>query len=112
MRFQEITLVKIFSLPTFIARPHFLNFLVEAIEKAVDDVAKFDAGTSPKSRPFCISCIALIITILDDWFVIAITDANFGRYEITADDLKRSLYRNPKVHTALICIGEGAEATW
>lgn len=64
---------------------------VEAIEKAVDEVAKYDA---------------------DDWFVIAISDANFGRYQITAEDLKRALGRNTKVRTALICIGEGAEATW
>ncbi|CAL1709976.1 unnamed protein product [Somion occarium] len=64
---------------------------VEAIDKAVTEVAKFDA---------------------DDWFVIAITDANFGRYNITAEDLKRVMTRQPKVNTALICIGEGAEASW
>ncbi|EKM57120.1 uncharacterized protein PHACADRAFT_92032 [Phanerochaete carnosa HHB-10118-sp] len=67
------------------------DYTVEAIEKAVDEVAKFDA---------------------DEWFVIAITDANFGRYNITAEDLKRAMYRQPMVKTALICIGEGAEATW
>ena len=50
--------------------------------------------------------------VTDDWFVVAISDANFGRYGITAQDLKRVMSRNPKVHTALICIGEGAEATW
>ena len=50
--------------------------------------------------------------VADDWFVIAISDANFGRYGITAQDLTRVMSRNPKVHTALICIGEGAEATW
>jgi hypothetical protein len=48
----------------------------------------------------------------DDWFVIAITDANFGRYHITPEDLKRVMNKDPKVHTALICIGDGAEATW
>lgn len=53
-----------------------------------------------------------MIPHVDDWFVIAISDANFGRYQITADDLKRAMDRNPKVHTALICIGDGAEATW
>ncbi|TFK81956.1 hypothetical protein K466DRAFT_501194 [Polyporus arcularius HHB13444] len=67
------------------------DFTVEAIDKAVTEVAKFDA---------------------DDWFVIALTDANFGRYNITAEDLQRVMNRNPKVHTALICIGEGAEASW
>ena len=49
---------------------------------------------------------------LDDWFGIAITDANFARYGITAEDLQRVMNRNPKVHTALICIGEGAEVAW
>ena len=51
-------------------------------------------------------------TSLDDWFVIALTDANFARYNITAEDLQRAMNKNPKVHTALICIGEGAEASW
>ena len=49
---------------------------------------------------------------IDEWFVIAITDANFGRYNITAEDLRRAMTRQPKVKTALICIGEGAETTW
>lgn len=48
----------------------------------------------------------------DDWFVITVTDANFGRYNISVDDLNRAMNRHPKVHNALICIGEGAEATW
>jgi hypothetical protein len=47
--------------------------------------------------------------MLDDWGVIAITDANFGRYQITAEELNRSMNRDPKVFTALICIGEGGE---
>ncbi|KAJ7628770.1 AAA domain-containing protein [Roridomyces roridus] len=67
------------------------DYTVEAIEKGVKEVAAFDA---------------------DDWFVIAITDANFERYGISPDDVARAMKRNPKVHTALICIGEGAEATW
>lgn len=54
----------------------------------------------------------LKIFFLDDWFVIALTDANFARYNITAEDLQRAMNKNPKVHTALICIGEGAEASW
>lgn len=49
---------------------------------------------------------------IDDWFVIAITDANFGRYHITESDLKRVMNKDPKVNTALICIGDGAEASW
>ncbi|KAI1792782.1 AAA domain-containing protein [Ganoderma leucocontextum] len=67
------------------------DFTLEAIDKSVTDVAKFDG---------------------DDYFVIAITDANFARYNITAEDLRRVMDRNPKVHTALICIGEGAEVAW
>ncbi|THH30493.1 hypothetical protein EUX98_g3701 [Antrodiella citrinella] len=64
---------------------------VEAIEQSVAEVAKYDA---------------------DDWFVIAITDANFGRYGITPEELKRVMTQQPKVRTALVCIGEGAEAFW
>ncbi|GLB39985.1 putative von Willebrand factor (vWF) type A domain [Lyophyllum shimeji] len=67
------------------------DYTVEAIEKGVNEVGKYDA---------------------DDWFVIAVTDANFGRYQITPELLTRAMNRNPKVHTALICIGEGAEAAW
>ncbi|KAL0575398.1 hypothetical protein V5O48_000404 [Marasmius crinis-equi] len=67
------------------------DYTVEAIKKGVEEVGKFDA---------------------DDWFVIAITDANFGRYEITPEDITRAMKRNPKVHSALICIGEGADAPW
>ncbi|KAJ7121114.1 AAA domain-containing protein [Mycena epipterygia] len=67
------------------------DYTVEAIEKGVKDVAAFDA---------------------DDWFVIAITDANFERYLIKPEDITRAMNRDPKVHTALICIGEGAEAAW
>ncbi|KAH7919391.1 hypothetical protein BV22DRAFT_1199497 [Leucogyrophana mollusca] len=67
------------------------DYTVEAIEKGVTEVAKFDA---------------------DDWFVIAITDANFGRYQITPEEVKRVMLRDPKVHTALICIGDGAEVPW
>jgi len=67
------------------------DYTVEAIEKSVLEVAKYDA---------------------DDWFVIAITDANFGRYHITPEDLKRVMNKDPKVHTALVCIGDGAETTW
>ncbi|KAI0089424.1 AAA domain-containing protein [Irpex rosettiformis] len=67
------------------------DYTVEALRQAVNDVAKFDA---------------------DEWFVIAITDANFGRYNISSDLLKNAMSLQPKVKTALICIGEGAEASW
>ncbi|KAJ3983012.1 AAA domain-containing protein [Lentinula detonsa] len=64
---------------------------VEAIQKGVDEVVKFDA---------------------DDWFVITITDANFGRYQITPEEVFQAMRRHSKVQTALICIGEGANASW
>lgn len=64
---------------------------VEAIEKAVDQVAAFDG---------------------DDHYVIALTDANFGQYRITKEDLGRAMNRHPKVKTALICICEDSEAAW
>ena len=83
--------------------------LVEAIDIAVKEVAKYDAGWFLKllfNRP------ALTIPFADDWFVIAITDANFDRYGITPEELKRVMIQQPKVRTALICIGEGAEAFW
>jgi hypothetical protein len=99
---------------------------VEAIEKAIDDVGKFDAGEwiVLSSLAFIViiytcSCVMLtleivviVVIVTDDWFVIAISDANFERYGISANDLRRVMTRNPKVHTALICIGEGAEASW
>ncbi|KZP21316.1 hypothetical protein FIBSPDRAFT_931734 [Athelia psychrophila] len=52
---------------------------VEAIEKSADEVAKYDA---------------------DDRFVISITDANFERYQITPDDLKRVMHKQPKIYKA------------
>ena len=39
-------------------------------------------------------------------------DANFGRYQITSEELIKAMKHDPKVNTALICIGEGAEASW
>ncbi|KAJ3836001.1 hypothetical protein F5878DRAFT_663373 [Lentinula raphanica] len=48
----------------------------------------------------------------DDWFVITITDANFGRYQITPEEISKAMRRHSKVHTALICIGEGASTPW
>ncbi|BGP10994.1 hypothetical protein JCM10049v2_006888 [Rhodotorula toruloides] len=64
---------------------------LNALNKAVDAVAEADA---------------------DDRIVIAVTDANFDRYGIGAEDLRRCLTRNSKVHTSLIAIGEGAESEW
>ena len=83
--------------------------LVEAIEKAVTDIAKFDAGAS---YFILFQMESDFQGDIDEWFVIAITDANFGRYNISAEDLRKAMTSQPKVKTALICIGEGAEATW
>ncbi|KAJ7057255.1 AAA domain-containing protein [Mycena amicta] len=69
--------------------------VLEAIEKSIKDIAAFDAGH------------------FESWWVyMTFQDANFGRYLIKPEDIARAMNRNPKVHTALICIGEGAEATW
>jgi von Willebrand factor A domain-containing protein 8 len=38
----------------------------------------------------------------DDWFVIAISDANFGRYQITAAELKKAMNRDPKVRGRML----------
>ncbi|KAF9034673.1 hypothetical protein BDZ89DRAFT_1157933 [Hymenopellis radicata] len=60
------------------------DYTVEAIEKGVQQVGKFDA---------------------DDWFVIAITDANFGRYNITPEEITRAMKKDPKVNTAWCVLG-------
>lgn len=39
-----------------------------------------------------------------------ITDANFERYQITPEQLKKTMSKFPKVHASLICIGEGGES--
>jgi len=64
------------------------DYTVEAIEKASQDVAKFDA---------------------DDWFVITLTDANFGRYNITPEYITRTMAKFPRVNHAVICLGDGPE---
>ncbi|GAA6012821.1 hypothetical protein JCM10207_005374 [Rhodosporidiobolus poonsookiae] len=64
---------------------------IHALEKSIDHVAEADA---------------------DDNIVIAISDANFERYNITAEDIRRALNRNSKVRTSLVAIGEGAESEW
>ncbi|KAM5545989.1 hypothetical protein V8D89_000115 [Ganoderma adspersum] len=93
----------------FISGIHPLRTLaVEAIDKSVTEVAKFDGGAYLR---YYIG-FSNEHGVTDDYFVIAITDANFARYNITAEDLRRVMDRNPKVHTALICIGEGAEVAW
>lgn len=89
---------------------------INALDKAVDAVAEADAG-APLPALVSRGPARRVLTRLaaaraDDYIVIAITDANFDRYGITAEDLRRSITRNSKVHVALLAIGEGAETTW
>ena len=71
--------------------------------RVVPHAARADSASPP---------LALPLALADDYIVIALSDANFERYGITKDDIRRSLTRNPKVHVALLAIGEGAETTW
>lgn len=62
---------------------------VECIEQSVKDVRKEEN---------------------DDYFVIAISDANLARYHITVDQLGRALKSDDKVKSAIIFIDKGPEA--
>jgi len=64
------------------------DYTVEAIEKASQEVAKFDA---------------------DDWFVVTVTDANFGRYNITPEYITQTMAKLPRVNNAVLCLGDGLE---
>lgn len=48
----------------------------------------------------------------DDRIVIAITDANFQRYEIKPEDVRRAINRSPKVHACLLAVGDDSDAEW
>ena len=48
---------------------------------------------------------------LDDWFVITVTDANFGRYNITPEYITRSMAKFPRVNNAVVCLGDGLEVS-
>jgi hypothetical protein len=82
------------------------DYTVEAIEKASQEVAKFDAGMclviqGVGSRgDFCSS---------DDWFVVTVTDANFGRYNITPEYITQTMAKFPRVNNAVLCLGDGLE---
>ena len=101
--------------------------VVEAIEKGVNDVGKFEAGQCSDTQKSLakitqvLQMTGLLLQLLFGGFIVSTTfwsdkatsqDANFGRYQITPEDVTRAMKRNPKVNTALICIGEGAEAAW
>ena len=45
----------------------------------------------------------------DDWFVITVTDANFGRYNITPEYITRTMAKFPRVNNAVVCLGDGLE---
>ena len=82
------------------------DYTVEAIEKASQEVAKFDAG-----MPSAIQGVGDLTDIrsLDDWFVITVTDANFGRYNITPEYITRTMAKFPRVNNAVVCLGDGLE---
>ncbi|CAH7688707.1 AAA domain-containing protein [Phakopsora pachyrhizi] len=85
-RWKVIEKIKLFS-QYAIAGDH----TIEAIEKGVDAVAEMES---------------------DEAILIIITDANFDRYGISSEILKKTMNRNEKVKTGLIAIGEGNEAEW
>lgn len=106
-------------------RSYFIFHTVEAIQKGVDEVAKFDAGTYVGPTFTCVQysvCSRRLVRYnyhrkLRVQFPLSLInalsqDANFGRYQITPEEVLRAMKRNSRVHTALICIGEGADAQW
>ena len=82
------------------------DYTVEAIEKASQEVAKFDAGMHSAARSVSNQTDACSS---DDWFVITVTDANFGRYNITPEYITRTMAKFPRVKNAVICLGDGLE---
>ncbi|WFD31235.1 hypothetical protein MSPP1_002269 [Malassezia sp. CBS 17886] len=64
---------------------------LECIQESVREVRKDDAA--------------------DDYFVIALSDANLARYFITPEQLGRAMKSDEKVKSAVIFIDRGAEAT-
>ena len=82
------------------------DYTVGAIEKAPQEVTKFDAGMCPTIRGFEDETDG---RSLDDWFVITVTDANFGRYNITPEYITRAMAKFPRVNNAVVCLGDGLE---
>ena len=82
------------------------DYTVEAIEKASQEVAKFDGGMRPTIRGVDDQTDT---RSSDDWFVITVTDANFGRYNITPENITQTMAKFPRVNNAVICLGDGLE---
>ena len=82
------------------------DYTVEAIEKASQEVAKFDAGMHSTIRGIDDE---IDTRFSDDWFVITVTDANFGRYNITPEYITRAMGKFPRVKNAVVCLGDGLE---
>jgi len=82
------------------------DYTVEAIEKASHEVAKFDAGMRSTIRGVDDETDT---RSSDDWFVITVTDANFGRYNITPEYITRAMAKFPRVNNAVVCLGGGLE---
>lgn len=55
------------------------------------------------------SCRNLTKEEADDYFVIALTDANLARYGITIPAIDKAMRANEKVKCALICLDRGEE---
>ncbi|WFD33517.1 hypothetical protein MCUN1_000330 [Malassezia cuniculi] len=66
------------------------DYTLECIEESIKDVRETEDA--------------------DDYFVIALSDANLARYNITSDDLGRVLRADERVKTAVIFIDKGPEA--
>lgn len=82
------------------------DYTVEAIEKASQEVAKFDAGMHPTIQG---ADDQTNTRSSDDWFVITVTDANFGRYNITPEYITQTMAKFPRVNNAVVCLGDGLE---
>lgn len=81
------------------------DYTVEAIEKASQEVEKFDAGMCDAIR----GAGDTDTHSSDDWFVITVTDANFGRYNITPEYITGTMAKFPRVNNAVVCLGGGLE---
>ncbi|UZJ54566.1 hypothetical protein CBS101457_003886 [Exobasidium rhododendri] len=55
------------------------------------------------------ACKDITRTEADDYFVIALSDANLSRYGITAENLEKAMKTSEKVKVALICLDRGDE---
>ena len=70
----------------------------------------WDMSYIPPALPSTASCSASMLIDArssDDWFVIMATDANFGRYNIAAEHIARTMAKSPRVKNAVVWLGGG-----